>query len=107
MTKVSYYHIYNALVADDNDIVGKLAYSQYKRQKIEYILAFKEKHGELPNDADLAAFQDDGDHVRVEAVVLVEFLPGLLVEADFGRSLEALIGIVRGVAGEPDAAEAA
>jgi hypothetical protein len=43
MTKANYNHIYNALVADDNDIVGKLAYSQYKRQKIEYILAFKEK----------------------------------------------------------------
>ena len=56
MTKVSYNHIYNALVADDNDIVGKLAYSQYKRQKIEYSLAFNEKHGELPNDATLRRF---------------------------------------------------
>ena len=56
MTKVSYNHIYNALAADDNDIVGKLAYSQYKRQKIEYILAVKEKHGELPNDAILRRF---------------------------------------------------
>jgi len=65
MTKASYNHIYNALVADDNDIVGKLAYSQYKRQKIEYILAFKEKHGELPNDADLAAFHDMSNNVSV------------------------------------------
>jgi hypothetical protein len=65
MTKANYNHIYNALVADDNDIVGKLAYSQYKRQKVEYILAFKEKHGELPNDADLAAFHDMSNTVSV------------------------------------------
>lgn len=93
MTKVSYNHIYNALVADDNDIVGKLAYSQYKRQKIEYILAFKEKHGELPNDADLAAFHDMSNNVSVlesyrsqAAQLAVDFLKASL--ADETREME-------------------
>jgi hypothetical protein len=87
MTKANYNHIYNALVADDNDIVGKLAYSQYKRQKIEYILAFKEKHGELPKDADLAAFHDMSNNVSVlesyrsqAAQLAVDFLKASLAD---------------------------
>ena len=50
--------IYQKLVADENDILGKLAYSQYKRQKIEYVHAFKNKHGDDPRDSDLNAFHD-------------------------------------------------
>lgn len=65
MTQVGYNHIYKALVADDNDIVGKLAYSQYKQQKIEYILSFKEKHGDHPQDADLEAFHDISNNASV------------------------------------------
>lgn len=58
MAKAGYNYIYKELVADESDILGKLAYSLYKRQKIEYIQAFREKHGEDPTDADLTAFHD-------------------------------------------------
>lgn len=58
MARGGYNYIYKALVADESDILGKLAYSSYKRQKIEYIQAFIAKHGEDPKDSDLTAFHD-------------------------------------------------
>ena len=58
MTKGGYNYIYRELVADESDILGKLAYSSNKRQKIEYIQAFIAKHGEDPKDSDLTAFHD-------------------------------------------------
>lgn len=58
MSKAGYNYIYKELVADESDILGKLAYSSYKRQKIEYIQAFIAKHGEEPKDSDLSAFHD-------------------------------------------------
>lgn len=57
MARGGYNYIYKELVADESDILGKLAYSSYKRQKIEYIQAFIAKHGEDP-DSDLTAFHD-------------------------------------------------
>ncbi|WP_256665212.1 hypothetical protein [Pseudomonas sp. SLFW] len=45
-----YNHIFNALVADEDDILGQLAYAAYKRQKIEFIQAFKDKNGTDPED---------------------------------------------------------
>jgi hypothetical protein len=58
MAKGGYNYIYKELVADESDILGKLAYSSYKRQKIEYTQAFIAKHGEDPKDSDLTAFHD-------------------------------------------------
>ncbi|MEQ7920018.1 hypothetical protein ABQX22_12565 [Xanthomonas sp. WHRI 1810A] len=58
VARADYNYIYKELVADESDILGKLAYSLYKRQKIEYIQTFKEKHGNDPTDADLMAFHD-------------------------------------------------
>lgn len=58
MANGGYNYIYKELVADESDILGKLAYSSYKRQKIEYIQAFIAKHGEDPKDFDLTAFHD-------------------------------------------------
>jgi len=51
-----YNYIYKVLVEDDKDILGIIAYSLYKRQKIEFISAFKDEHGEEPEDADLECF---------------------------------------------------
>jgi hypothetical protein len=39
-----YNFIFNALVDDEDDILGQLAYSVYKRQKIEYIQAFRDRN---------------------------------------------------------------
>lgn len=38
-----YNFIYEKLVKDENDLVGLIAYSLYKRKKIAYIKSFKEK----------------------------------------------------------------
>lgn len=43
-----YNYIYSELVEDADDILGIIAYSFYKQQKIEFIQAFTEKHGRPP-----------------------------------------------------------
>lgn len=58
MGKGGYNYIYKELVTDQSDILGRLAYSLYKQQKIEYILTFQQKHGSDPDDSDLTAFHD-------------------------------------------------
>lgn len=40
-----YNYIFSALANDEDDILGQLASSVYKRQKIEYIKAFKVRNG--------------------------------------------------------------
>lgn len=47
-----YNFIYSKLVDDENDILGIIAYSLYKRQKIEYIRAIAEKFGREPTDSE-------------------------------------------------------
>ena len=51
----AYNEIYSKLVEDDNDIVGHVAYSIYKRQKIDYIDDLKQK-GITVTDSDLEHF---------------------------------------------------
>ena len=58
MANGNYNHIYTELVQDENDILGVLAYSLYKRQKIEYIRALKQKTGNEPMDVELVPFHD-------------------------------------------------
>lgn len=58
MTQDRYNYIFSGLVKDEDDILGQLAYSVYKRQKIEYIQAFRERNGTVPLDCDLIAFHD-------------------------------------------------
>lgn len=53
-----YNFFFNALVDDEDDILGQLAYSVYKRQKIEYIRAFRDRNDVEPEDSDLIAFHD-------------------------------------------------
>jgi uncharacterized membrane protein YccC len=53
-----YNYIYSTLVQSEQDILGIIAYSLYKRQKIEYVQTFKTKHGREPSDDDLAPFHD-------------------------------------------------
>ena len=51
-----YNFIYSKLVEDNDDVVGHIAYSLYKNEKIEYIETFKEKYGSEPTDLDLEPF---------------------------------------------------
>lgn len=52
-----YNFIYSQLVAHENDLVGLIAYSMYKRHKIEFISSYREKNdGNDPTDADCRAF---------------------------------------------------
>jgi hypothetical protein len=51
-----YNFIYSKLVEDNDDVVGHIAYSLYKNEKIEFIETFKEKHGSEPTELDLEPF---------------------------------------------------
>lgn len=83
----TYNTIYNSLVRDENDIAGIIAYSVYKRQKIEYINNFQKDKHQLPNDEDLKAFTDMSvapsqlEFYQNEAAFLTEeFLTNVLAE---------------------------
>ncbi len=70
--KRNYNHIYAKIVEDDNDLVGQIAYSLYKKSKIEYI-ENQHKGGRTLTDADLIPFNDVSssnrsiDHYRTKA----------------------------------------
>ena len=51
-----YNWVYKELVKDENDLTGAIAYSLYKRQKIEYINQCTEETGKPPTDEQLAEF---------------------------------------------------
>lgn len=48
--------IYSTLVEDSDDILGIIAYSFYKQQKIEFLQAFQAENGRAPSDAELRVF---------------------------------------------------
>lgn len=48
--------IYSKLVHDDADIIGMVAYSIYKKHKIEFIESVKSIHNREPNDEEWEAF---------------------------------------------------
>ncbi|GAB7529962.1 hypothetical protein PS3A_23730 [Pseudomonas sp. 3A(2025)] len=58
MANGNYNYIYRELVESETDILGILAYSAYKRQKIEFIQGFRQKTGKEPSDTDLTPFND-------------------------------------------------
>lgn len=48
--------IYSKLVHDDADIIGMVAYSIYKKHKIEFIESVKSLHNREPNEEEWEAF---------------------------------------------------
>jgi len=58
MADEKYNFIYRKLVEDDDDLLGIIAYSLYKRQKFEFIENFKRKHGKEPEPKDFESFND-------------------------------------------------
>ncbi|MGL4859647.1 MAG: hypothetical protein ACRC5A_07940 [Enterobacteriaceae bacterium] len=68
-------------MADDNDIVGHIAYSIYKNQKIELIKDFKEKNKREPDESDMATINGfcnsphsvDSYKMKSEAILATTF----------------------------------
>lgn len=58
MADSNYNYIYSKLVEDENDIFGIIAYSIYKRQKIEHLNKFKVEHGREATKTDLEPFKE-------------------------------------------------
>ena len=55
----NYSFVYNKVVHDDADIIGHIAYSMYKDEKIRFIEDFKNKHnGSYPTEDDIKYFND-------------------------------------------------
>ncbi|MFL0805704.1 MAG: hypothetical protein K6L60_00295 [Oceanobacter sp.] len=82
-----YNFIYEQLVDSEDDIHGIIAYSVYKRQKIQYIKDFYQQHGVSPTEDDLLSFKEIStspsqlEFYRSEATVLTErFLRDVLEE---------------------------
>ena len=82
-------YIYDQLVDSDDDIHGIIAYSVYKRQKIQFIKEFKNKNdGKDPDDGDLLSFNELSmspsqlDFYRSEATVLTEKFLSNVLDAD-------------------------
>ena len=88
MTK-GYNFIYDQLVDSEDDIHGIISYSVYKRQKIQFIKAFKAKNdGNDPNPVDLKPFNDLStsdaqlEFYKSEATVLTQSFLENVLEAD-------------------------
>lgn len=48
--------VFAALVGNDTDIVGLVAYSIYKQNKLDWLVAFNKQKSRDPNDAELSAY---------------------------------------------------
>lgn len=49
---------YSTLVEDPNDLVGLIAYSLYKREKLDFVEAQHAKHGRIPTSDELQVFYE-------------------------------------------------
>lgn len=56
MTQRTYNFIYKKLVKDKDDVLGIIAYSLYKRNKIDFIHKFEADHGSPPSDVEMKTF---------------------------------------------------
>ena len=56
MTQRTYNFIYEKLVKDKDDVLGIIAYSLYKRNKIDFINKFQVDNGTLPSDTEMKTF---------------------------------------------------
>lgn len=50
-------HAYSQLVSNENDLIGMIGYSLYKKAKIDYIENYFSTYSSYPNDAQLKDFQ--------------------------------------------------
>lgn len=108
--------VFEKLVEDGTDLVGMVAYCVYKRQKVEWITAFRAKHGGVaPSDGHLAdefgsfcSMPTQLQHYRAQAVQLIDSFLEVALEQktlqmeaairDEGRRLVANKSFWKGVA---------
>lgn len=84
-----YNFIYEKLVENENDIIGHIAYSLYKSDKIKYIKSFQTMHGtEEVKESDLQRFHEIScidnniDRYKLQSVqILQNFLDNALSSA--------------------------
>ena len=50
---------YHRIIDHSGDYVGRIAYTLYKENKIEYIIKYKKSHGDYPLDSDLKIWQEN------------------------------------------------
>ena len=100
-----YNYIYSHLVEKENDMIGNIAYSLYKADKIKYIENFKKKNeGIEPEEDDLCGFHEFsssdssiGRYKMQAMIVLNSFLDDTLssvikqMEADFVSQHESIM----------------
>lgn len=73
-----YNYIYKQLVNGESDIVGHIAYSLYKAEKVEYINKFKEENRREPNEDELKHFHEIAcisgslNRYKITAVLLLQ-----------------------------------
>ena len=48
--------VFAALVSGDNDIVGLIAYSIYKQNKLDWLVAFNKQKARDPNEAEIGSY---------------------------------------------------
>ena len=87
VTDDGYNYIYSKLVDDNNDILGIIAYSFYKRQKIEFLRNIQEKHNRCASADELRIFkitsnsEEALESYKVKAEALArEFIDAVLDE---------------------------
>jgi len=56
MTPAERASVFGSLITEDNDIVGLVAYSIYKQNKHDFLVAFARARGREPNDAEFSAY---------------------------------------------------
>lgn len=106
----NYSFMYNKVVHDDADIIGHIAYSMYKEEKIRFTENFKKEHnGGHPTEEDIKYFNDINstdssiERYRFSAsLVLQSFLDSSLsetinsIETDVNqRHLDTMKGILK------------
>lgn len=81
-----YNYIYSQLVKEDADLIGHIAYSLYKKQKIEYIQK-QQTNGKELTDEELVPFNDFSssessiDSYKIKAEIIVQgFIENVLDE---------------------------
>lgn len=82
-----YNYIYKRLVESPSDIVGHIAYSLYKADKVQFINKFKEENGREPKEGELKPFHDTScmegslnGYKELAITILRDFLDNTLAE---------------------------
>lgn len=50
------HNIFDDIINDDNDFVGKVAYSIYKQEKVAWVKHYENEHGKFPSKEDIQTF---------------------------------------------------